>query len=336
MDRTSIRDLKTDALMGREVIDTYAVRKIELKTVASDGKQFLSLEFGDATGRIDGVMWDNAEAAFKEVGTGDVVKIKGLVGKYRDSPQVKVELMAKLSPGDYDPANFLPASAVPRPDLEAGLRVEVAAVAQPQLAKLLKLFFGDPEFMRAFLDAPAAKLWHHAWVGGLAEHTIGVCRLARAALRNYDLLDADLLIAGCLLHDIGKVHEFTTGTFIDYSDEGRLVGHLVLGDQMLMEKVARFRDFPEELAKRLRHVVLSHHGEKERGSPVVPATLEALIVHHCDYMDAHAAAFTRIIRREGLQNKRWSDYVNLIDRYIYLAAVDDDRKAEGGGDLKLF
>jgi 3'-5' exoribonuclease len=336
MERTAIKDLKTDAFMGREVIDSYAVRKIELKALAADGRQYLSLEFGDATGRIDGVMWDNAEPAFKEIAAGDVVKLKGVVGKFRDNPQVKVELMARVAAGDYDPAHFLAASAIPRPDLEAGIRQEMAPVANPHLAKLLKAFFGDAEFMRAFLDAPAAKLWHHAWVGGLAEHTIGVCRLARAALKNYDLLDADLLAAGCLLHDIGKIREFKTGTFIDYSDEGRLVGHLVLGDQMLLEKLNRIRDFPDELAKRLRHIVLSHHGEKERGSPVVPATLEALIVHHCDFMDAHAAAFTRIIRREGLQNKRWSDYVNLIDRYIYLANIDDDRKAEHDGSLKLF
>ena len=336
MERVSIKDLKTDAWLGKDVIDTYAVRKIELKTVAVDGKQFCSLELGDATGRIDAVLWDKADAVFKEITAGDVVKIKGLAGKYRDNPQVKIELIAKLARGDYDPAHFLAASAVPRPDLEAGIRVETASVSQPHLAKLLKAFFGDGEFMRTFLDASAAKLWHHAWVGGLAEHTIAVCRLARAAHKNYDLLDLDLLVTGCLLHDIGKIREFTTGTFIDYSDEGRLVGHLVLGDQMLMEKIGKVRDFPDELAKRLRHIVLSHHGEKERGSPVVPATLEALIVHHCDYMDAHAAAFTRIIRREGLQNKRWSEYVNLIDRYIYLAGSDDDRKAGDDGNLKLF
>jgi 3'-5' exoribonuclease len=342
MERATIKDLKTDAFMGREVIDTYAVRKIELKTVAADGKsgaagkQYLSLELGDATGRIDGVMWDNVDAVSKEVAAGDVVKLKGVVGKYRDNPQVKVDLMARLAPADYKLEHFLAASGVPKPDLEAGIRMEMASVAAPPLMKLLKAFFDDPEFMRSFLDAPAAKLWHHAWLGGLAEHTLAVCRLARGAQKNYDLLDADLLITGCLLHDIGKIREFKLSTFIDYSDEGRLVGHLVLGDQMLMEKVNKIRDFPDELAKRLRHIVLAHHGEKERGSPVVPATLEALIVHHCDYMDAHAAAFTRIIKREGLQNKRWSDYVNLIDRYIYLANMDDDRKVENDGNLKLF
>jgi 3'-5' exoribonuclease len=336
MDRVCIRDIRSENYLGKEVIDFYALRKIELKTKESDGKAYLNMELGDATGRIDAVMWNEAEKAFKEVSQGDVVQVKGLAGKYKDNPQLRVENIRRAGEDEYRLEFFMPGSERTKAELEAGIRAEMAAVKNPALAKLLKVFFDDPAFLEKFLAAPAAKLWHHAHLGGLAEHTLGVCRLARAALNNYQLLDADLLLTGCLLHDMGKMREFSVTTYIDYSDEGRLVGHVVLGDQMLMERIPRVKDFPKELEKRLRHMILAHHGEKEKGSPVVPSTLEALIVHHCDYMDSHAAAFTRIIRREGLQNKRWSDYVNLIDRYIYLAKTEAQSGGEREDELKLF
>lgn len=331
MGRTTISQLKEPEMQGKELVEMFAIRRIELKTKESDGKAFLSLELGDATGRMDGVLWNEAEEAYGQLSQGDVAQAKVTVGKYRDSVQLRVDNIRRCRREEYQLTDFLASSALSRPELEAEIRSESAGVKDPQLTRLLKLFWDDQDFLDKFLEAPAAKLWHHAWVGGLAEHSISVCRLARAALRNYQLLDPDMLIAGCLLHDIGKVREFRISTMIDYSDEGRLMGHLVLGDQMLVERVARIRDFSPEKARRLRHILLSHHGEKEKGSPVVPSTLEALIVHHCDFMDSHATAFQRIIRREEGKQRRWSEYVNLIDRYIYLG--DGDGPSD---DLKLF
>jgi 3'-5' exoribonuclease len=331
MGHITVKQLKNPEMQGKEIIDFYALRKIELKIKESDGKSFLSLELGDASGRIDAVLWNDADNAYKSLSPGDVAQVKAVVGKYKDNMQLRVDNIRKCEIGEYEITDYLASSSLSRKELETSLRTEITSVKTPHMSKLLKLFFDDSDFMKEFMDAPAAKLWHHAWIGGLAEHTVSVCRLARAALKNYQLLDADILITGCLLHDIGKIREFAVTTFVDYSDDGRLMGHLVLGDQMLMEKISKMKDFPEEAAKRLRHIVLSHHGEKEKGSPVVPATLEALIVHHCDFMDAHAAAFERIIRREKEGNKRWSEYVNLIDRYIYLA-----EEGTGTNGLKLF
>ncbi len=319
MSRITIAQLKAAEMQGKDLIENYALRKVEIKTKESDGKSFLSLEVGDATGRIDAIMWNEADTAYKQISPGDVIQVKAVVGKYKDNAQLRIDNIRKCEKNEYQLADFLASSVLSRSELEASIRSEMAGVKNPHLAKLLKLFFDDHDFMREFLDAPAAKLWHHGWIGGLAEHTISVCRLARAALKNYQLLDPDVLITGCLLHDVGKIREFAVSTFVNYSDDGRLMGHLVLGDQMLVERMAKIKDFPEETAKRLRHIVLSHHGEKQKGSPVVPATLEALVVHHCDFMDAHAAAYERIIRREGVNSKRWSEYVNLIDRFIYLA-----------------
>ncbi len=331
MSRISINQLKNVEMQGQDLVENYALRKVEIKTKESDGKSFLSLEVGDATGRIDAIMWNEADAAYKQISPGDVVQIKAVVGKYKDNVQLRIDNIRKCERNEYDLSDFLATSAFSHKELEASIRTEMAGVKNPHLGKLLKLFFDDPDFMREFLEAPAAKLWHHGWIGGLAEHTTSVCRLARAALKNYQLLDPDILITGCLLHDIGKIREFSVTTFVDYSDDGRLMGHLVLGDQMLLERIIKIKDFPQETIKRLRHIILSHHGEKEKGSPVVPATLEALVVHHCDLMDAHAAAYERIIRKEGGDNRRWSEYVNLIDRFIYLA------REEGGPDkLQLF
>jgi len=318
MDKIYIKELKDPASQGREIISCFALRKMELRTKDSDGKPFLSLELGDASGRMDAVLWNEAQAAFSQLAVGDAVAVKATVGSYRDSPQLRVENIAKADPSDYSLEHFLPQSSLSPAEREAAIRSELVGIKDPVLAKLLSLFFDDGDFRQRFLAAPAAKLWHHAYLGGLAEHTLAVCRLAHAAAANYELLDHQLLLTGALLHDIGKIPEFRVTTFIDYSDEGRLLGHIVLGDQMLKERLAKVRDFPQEKAMRLRHMMLSHHGERERGSPVTPATLEALVLHHCDYLDSHAGAFTRIIKREGGSGKRWSDYVNLIDRFIYL------------------
>lgn len=326
MAKITVKDIKDPHWQGREAVSCFALRKVELRTKDSDGKQFLSLELGDATGRIDAVMWNEAAGAFARISQGDVVQVKGTVGTYRDAPQLKLEAVVRAGPGDWRPEDFLAQSPLSPAERETAIRAEAKAVRDQHLSRLLSQFFDDREFMARFLEAPAAKLWHHACVGGLAEHTAGVCRLAHAAAANYGLLDTELLLAGCLLHDVGKVPEYRMGAYIEYTDQGRLLGHIVLGDQMLREKLSKLKDFPQEAAMRLRHMVLSHHGERERGSPVTPATLEALVLHHCDYLDAHAGAFTRIIKREGGQNRRWSEYVNLIDRHIYLP----ERPEEGG------
>ncbi len=324
MAKIYVRELKEPSWQGQEAISCFALRKIELRTKDSDGKQFLSLELGDATGRIDGIMWNDAADTFRRLAQDDIVQVKATVGTYREAPQLRVESMVKAKAEDWRPEEFLAQSPLSPAERETAIRAEIKSVRDSHLSRLLSLFFDDREFLGQFLNAPAAKLWHHPYLGGLAEHTAAVCRLARAAAASYQLLDADLLLSGCLLHDVGKVPEYRVGSYIEYSDQGRLLGHIVLGDQMLRERLARAKDFPPEKALRLRHMMLSHHGERERGSPVTPATLEALVLHHCDYLDSHAGAFTRIIKREEGRNRRWSEYVNLIDRYIYLPEPSED------------
>ncbi|HBE73346.1 MAG TPA: hypothetical protein DDW31_04550, partial [candidate division Zixibacteria bacterium] len=197
MAKAYVKEMKEATWQGREVISCFALRRMELRTKDSDGKQFLSLELGDATGRIDGVMWNDAAGAYGQMAVGDVVQVKGTVGSFRDNPQVRVEAIRRAGPGDYRPEDLLAQSPVSPADREAAIRTEIKTVKDPHLSKLLALFFDDRDFYPQFQAAPAAKLWHHAYVGGLAEHTAAVCRLARAAAANYGLLDRDLLITGC-------------------------------------------------------------------------------------------------------------------------------------------
>jgi 3'-5' exoribonuclease len=190
-------------------------------------------------------------------------------------------------------------------------------VADSHLQRLLRAFFGDQEFRRGFERAPAAKAAHHAYVHGLLEHTVSVAGLARLTAGHYAHLDADLLITGALLHDIGKVQELTLGPPLGYTDAGRLEGHLVLGARMLEGRLAKLKGFPPGVAAHLRHMILSHHGTEEFGSPIKPKTPEALALHALDDLDAKTAMVRQIIVGEGQSEARWSNFHRLLERHIY-------------------
>ena len=312
MDKVFVKDLE----IGQSVLSYFAVRKKELRE--HEGKPYLVMELGDRSGRIESVLWNEAQTASKMFDRGQVVKVKGLVGQYRERPQITIEKIRQGRPEEFERAWFLAASERDREELLEILHDTRDRIANPHLQQLLKGFFGDEEFLRRFLETPGAKLWHHPYLGGLLEHTISVLKLCQAAAALYPLADQDLLFTAALIHDVGKTSEFEWGTYIDYSDTGRLLGHIVLGDRMVTEKTSRIEGFPEELAMRLRHTILSHHGSLEQGSPVLPQTLEALILYQADQMDAQSSAFSRIIQDERSNGNRWSDWVNLAERFLYL------------------
>lgn len=312
MDKLFVKDLE----IGQTVVSFFAIRKKELRD--HEGKPYLVVELGDRTGRIEAVLWNEAQAAFKLFDRGQVVKIKGLVGQYRERPQVTIEKIRMGRDGEFERAWFLAASERDREELLEVLHDTKDQVTNPHLRMLLKSFFDDEEFLRRFSQTPGAKLWHHPYLGGLLEHTISVLRICQAATSLYPLIDRDLLSAAALIHDVGKTQEFEWGTYIDYSDSGRLIGHITLGDRMITEHIQTIEGFPPELAMRIRHAVLAHHGSLEQGSPIVPQTLEALLLYHADLMDAQGSAFSRIIQSERVGGKKWSDWVNLVDRFLYL------------------
>jgi 3'-5' exoribonuclease len=311
MKNTFIQDFK----VGNRVTDFFVLRKKELKEY--DGQKFLKLELGDKSGRVDAVLWDEAEKFYPQAEVGNIIKIKGSVTTYRDSLQIKLDSFKKAEQ-DIELKDFLPASEQNIDELFSRFKQMASSVKNRHLKALLEDLVEDSAFVEKFKQAPGGKLWHHSYLGGLLEHTLMVTQICEKAASSYELVDRDLLITGALIHDIGKVKQYSTSGFIDYSDEGRLVGHIVSGYGMMAKRIEKIKDFPEDLSLKLKHLILSHQGQLEMASPVVPQTLEAIILHYADEMDAKAGAFTHIIKREKLKDKKWSDWVPLIQRFIYL------------------
>jgi len=320
--------LIADLVPGDSILSFYIVRKKEIKDKKSSKETYLSFEFGDRSGRIRGSLWKDIEDTNKKIRVGDIIKVKGKVITFFDYNHISIDQIRKAAPGDkIDPQQFLPSTSKNIKDMLANLKQNLSDIKNPMLQQLLKQFLADRKFMDRFCKAPGGKLWHHAYLGGLLEHTLSVVLIIKFFTQHYhDSVNADLLLAAAFLHDIGKIEEFSSQGFIEYSTQGRLLGHITIGMNLIMEKISLQPDFPEELKQQLIHCILSHHGEKERGSPVVPMTLEALILNFADELDSSVAAFQRIMEKEKEPGRVWSNYVNLIDRFIYFG--QDDSKQE--------
>jgi 3'-5' exoribonuclease len=319
MKKTWVKDL----IPGLAIDDVFVLRKKELRDY--EGGNFLKLELGDKTGRVDAVAWNQTKDFYRLAGEGDFLQVKGSASTYKDFVQIRVDSLARISPEKVELADFLPRSSKDPRDLLETWRREALQLQNPHLRKLLEKILADREIVERLLKAPGGKLWHHNYLGGLLEHTLKIVEICKKASELYPQVDRDLLIAGALLHDIGKISQYQVTSLIEFSDEGRLVGHIVEGDRIVTDRIRQIENFPEELAMKLRHLILSHQGQLETGSPVVPQTMEAIILHFADEMDAKAGAFARIIQEEKDSDKRWSSYVSLINRYIYLG----DKKEQG-------
>lgn len=320
---------------GDAITSFFVLRDKEIKT-KKDGAPFLSLELGDASGRIRGTMWDNAQAGYAIADVGNIIKVQGVVATYRDEMYITVEKFRKSQPQDnVELSDLLPETKKDVRIMTLRLFTIIDSLKSTPIKKLLHLIFDDINFKNKFAKAPAAKLWHQNYLGGLLEHTLQVVDICEKVLSNYEGVKRDILIAGALLHDIGKVYELSVEGFIDYSDKGRLIGHIVMGHHFVASRIEQITDFPEIVANQILHLILSHHGQKENGAPIVPLTLEAMILHGADYLDSQCSAFTRIIQNEKEPGKNWSKYVNLIDRYIYLGGDEPETKPGGSKQLGL-
>lgn len=325
MDQKLIIDLKA----GDELVAFFVLRKKEMKIKRESGEKFLGFEFGDASGRLNGTLWDNIQGVFEALAPGDVVKVKGTIVTFHDRLHLNIEKIRKAEErDDYDITQLVAVVETDRQLLFAHLDELIASVVNPHFKQLLHLIFSDPEIRKNFGDAPGGKLWHHNYLGGLLEHTLSVTDIADRVGQMYPGANRDLIITAGLLHDIGKVHSYTyprsgsvsDKTFIDFTDEGRLIGHIVIGAQMVSDKIKEIKDFPEGLATELLHLILSHQGKLEQASPVVPMTLEALILYYADELDSKANAFLRIKKKEKQPGQKWSSYVQLMERYFYFGS----------------
>jgi 3'-5' exoribonuclease len=314
----SIRSLRA----GDAVTAFFVVRKKEMKT-KKDGTPYLLFEFGDHTGRMSATLWEGVQAVHSAVRTGDTVKVKGSVLEYNDSLQIAVEKIRKTEPADgVDPKQFIRSENLDLDGQFGALREKIAAIGDREVRRLLDAVFSDAGTAERFREAPGGKLWHHAYLGGLARHTASVLSICERAATLYPDVNRDLLAAGAVLHDIGKLEEYEYEKgFIEYSDRGRLFGHVALGSQRVtrtIEDLSAASPFPEELHRRIVHMILSHHGKLEQGAPVLPMTPEAMILHYADEMDSKVNALEHIIGKDKTGESHWSKYVQLMDRFIYI------------------
>ena len=318
-----IRDLRP----GDETVSFFILRKKETKAKHESGEIYLSLELGDRSGRIQGTLWDDVKENSSNLARGDIIKVQGKVITYKDRSHLSIEKIRKVEEKDQvDVTRLVPVTEKDRDRLFEHLNELIANVSHSQLKTLLESIFSDQLIRKRFGDAPAGKLWHHAYLGGLLEHTLSVTDICVAVGKMYPRINCDLLMAGALLHDIGKISSFSFRTLIDYTDEGRLIGHIVQGAQLVREKIASISNFPVELERHLLHLILSHQGKLEQASPVVPMTLEALILYYADEIDSKTNAFLRIEKREKQSGVKWSSYVKLLDRYLYFGEDSSEQE----------
>lgn len=288
--------------------------------VKKDGAGYLTASLCDSSGRVKAVAWDNLEAIKPAFESGDYVWVKGRVSEYRGELQVVLSEAARLDPEGVDPADFLPATRRDTGQMLSQLKELADTITDQDVKVLCGNLLADEVMAPALCRAPAAKMMHHAWVGGLLEHTLSVTAMASKVSAHYTGLDRDILMAGAIFHDLGKIEEFSLKGAIDYSDVGKLISHVVLGVGVLDRFIARIEGFPAEKAMLLRHMVVSHHGQREFGSPEPPKTLEAVVLNLIDDLDAKVVGI-RSFMDSDTGDSAWSAHHKLLGRSFYKGAA---------------
>jgi 3'-5' exoribonuclease len=316
MKSTFIKDIRA----GDLVDDIFVLSE---KTMAQkrDGNNFLNITVSDKTGNIKGVIWDRVDDISAGIASGDFVQVQGTVSEYKGILQLVVKKMASIPADSVNPSDFLPATRRDIDKMFLRLLKITASMEAGHLKKLFEAFFNDTDFVRKFKNAPAAKKMHHAYIGGLLEHTLSMALLADRIVEHYSGVDRDLLLAGAILHDIGKIREFNYKYSIDYSDEGRLLSHIVIGIMMLDEKLEEIEEFPQDQAVLLRHMIVSHHGTREFGSPEPPKTIEAVLLNYIDEIDSKVNGIRDFMTTED-PNESWTSYHRLLGRHFYRGKGD--------------
>lgn len=311
-----------DIRAGDRVSDIFLVMEKNL-AISQKGKPYLNLKLRDMTGEVDGRVWERATEMNNIFQTGDIILIQSYAVSFRNVVQLSISKITVVDDPAISPADYLPSSASDSSEMFESLMNIIRTIENPHLKTLLELIFSDEEIADSFQKAPAAKGFHHAYIGGLLEHTLSVTQLLDLVANHYQQANRDLIITGGILHDIGKIHELSFKGSMNYTDEGRLIGHIVMAVELVDTKIAEIADFPKQLALELRHILLSHHGTLEYGSPKRPKTIEALIVNFIDDLDAKMNAFGEFISNSGNESS-WTPYHRLLERFIYRGQKPED------------
>lgn len=303
-------------LKSNDAIESvYFLRKKEL-ALTQAGKPYLKLTLSDKTGRIEAKVWENAEQADEMIATGAAVFVKGMVDSYKGMFQVRVDGIRLAELKEYKFEDLV--RSVENPDeIFKKIGAMLDGISNKHLAALAKELLGDDELMAKFKKSPGAQNWHNAYIGGLMEHTYEVMHICDRVCELYSDAGRDLIILGAFSHDIGKTVELDLNTF-EYTVDGGLIGHLTLGFEIVSKKIDAIKNFPVDLALAVKHIILSHHGEYEQQSPILPKTLEATIVYHADELVSQANAVKELIQSQSGGDKTWSGFVTMKNRKYLL------------------
>lgn len=312
---------------GDYVDDLFLVKSSKLAETRA-GKPCLFLDLADKSGEISGPVWDNAEKVATISRVGDFLRLRAQVQIYRDKLQLRIEHIETVDKEQVALADFVPASVYDLDKMAHKLQKIVASVENPWIRKLLNRFFQKGEMWESFQTAPAAKGIHHAYVGGLLEHCLSMAGVADMVSKHYPGVDRSLLLAGVFLHDIGKLQELRENTgLVEYTTVGRLKGHLVMGSELVAEQANRIKDFPGELLLQVQHLILSHHGRQEFGSPTVPMTPEAFLLSFIDDLDSKMNLLEQLRRKQQAEGHQWTEYQRSLERFLYLGPLEQAEQA---------
>ena len=304
---------------NKVIVSSFVVAVKQIKPRKS-GEPYLALTLADRSGQIEAKMWDNVADCIDGFEQDQFIKVKGLINKYNHRFQLTIHKLRRLEEAEIDFSDYLPKTTKDIDELWRTLEAFVATFQNPYLKALLGLFMGDGEIAAAYRAAPAAKTLHHAYIGGLLDHVVSLFRSCDLACRNYPQVNRDLLLTGAFLHDIGKIHELTYNRAFSYTTRGQLLGHMVIELEMLHGKIAAVPNFPPELKTLLEHLIISHHGQYEFGSPKLPMFPEALMLHYLDDLDSKMESMRAHFEREVGQESPWTSYNGSLGRPLLNSA----------------
>ena len=300
---------------NKVIVSSFVVIAKQIKP-KKNGGPYLALILGDRSGHIEAKMWDNVEDALDAFEPDDFLKVKGLVNKFKNRFQLTVHKLHKLADSEVDFADYLPKTTKDVDELWRTLQEFVSSFRNPYLKMLIEAFMADSLVAAGYRNAPAAKSMHHAYIGGLLDHVVSLFRSCDLIARNYPQIDRDLLLAGAFVHDIGKIHELSYSRTFAYTSRGQLLGHMVIGLEMLHEKLSGMPSFPAELKTLLEHLIISHHGQYEFGSSKLPMFPEALMLHYLDDLDSKMESMRAHFEREAESDSSWTSYNHSLGRTL--------------------
>jgi 3'-5' exoribonuclease len=312
-------------LLAADIHDNQAVDTLFLVAaknlgVTKTGNSYLTLKLIDCSGEIEARVWERAEDLARGFDKNDFVRVRGHASLYQGKMQIRVQDVMRVDRAKVAPEDFLPKSAFDPETMLSELQAILRGMKNPHLLALAEALFADAELMRLLKQAPGAKTIHHPYLSGLLEHTLSLLKLILRVVENYEDIDVDLLLMGGFLHDIGKVYEFNFDRAVDYTDAGQLLGHLVMEVELVSKKIESIADFPPELALLLKHLLVSHHGAYEFGSPKLPQTVEAVILHSLDDLDGKIQAIQQMPAKEP--GSKWTAFHRAYGRSFYRASGD--------------